>query len=257
MLVEQVRAQDVGEQVVVAVPLPPVVERDEEQVGALERDEASPCRRSRPVTASQSGPVSRSRTDVRSRKSRTSVGLAGQHLLGEVVDDVAVVAGEPGDERAGVVAALHRQRGQLQGGDPALGALVQRRDVALGQREAHRAVEVGRGLLGGEAQVGGPHLDQLAACPHPRQRQRRVGPGGEHQVQLRRQVLEQERHPVVHLGRLDEVVVVEDQQQVLRPSVEVVEQRGERRLGRRRGRRQQLQRVRPRPATAVRIAVTT
>jgi len=33
------------------------------------------------------------------------------------------------------------------------------------------------------------------------------------QTQLRRLVLEQERHPVVHLGRLDEVVVVQDQQQ--------------------------------------------
>ena len=42
-LVEQVRAQDVGEQVVVAVPLPPVVERDEEQVGPLERLEPRPA----------------------------------------------------------------------------------------------------------------------------------------------------------------------------------------------------------------------
>ena len=39
LLVEQVGVQDVGEQVVVAVPLPPVVERDEEQVGPLQRDE--------------------------------------------------------------------------------------------------------------------------------------------------------------------------------------------------------------------------
>ena len=37
MLVEQPGPEQVGEQVVVAVPAPPVVERDEEQVGALER----------------------------------------------------------------------------------------------------------------------------------------------------------------------------------------------------------------------------
>ena len=55
-----------------------------------------PC----PVTASHSGPVSRSRMEVCSRKSRTSVGLALQDLLDEVVDDVAVVAGEAGDEAA-------------------------------------------------------------------------------------------------------------------------------------------------------------
>ena len=119
-------------------------------------------------------------------------GLAGEHLLGEVVDDVAVVAGETGDERAGVLAALHRQRGQLQRGDPAFGACLERGDVALAQPQTHRAVEVGRGLLGGEAQVGGADLDQLTACPQLGQRQRRVGPGGEDDVQLRRLVLEQE-----------------------------------------------------------------
>ena len=39
LLLEQVRAQDVGEQVVVAVPAALVVERDEEQVGPVEGDE--------------------------------------------------------------------------------------------------------------------------------------------------------------------------------------------------------------------------
>ena len=34
-------------------------------------------------------------------------GLAGEHLLGEVVDDVPVVTGETRDEPAHVVAALH------------------------------------------------------------------------------------------------------------------------------------------------------
>ena len=36
LLGEQARPQHVGEQVVVAVPLPPVVQGDEEQVGALQ-----------------------------------------------------------------------------------------------------------------------------------------------------------------------------------------------------------------------------
>ena len=43
-------------------------------------------------------------------------GLAGKDLLGQVVDDVAVVTGEPGDEGGGVVAALHRERRQLERG---------------------------------------------------------------------------------------------------------------------------------------------
>ena len=56
-------------------------------------------------------------------------GLALQHLLDQVVDDVAVVPGEPGDEAGDVVPSLHRERGQLQRGDPALGALLQRGHV--------------------------------------------------------------------------------------------------------------------------------
>ena len=48
--------------------------------------------------------------------------------------------------------------------------------------------------------------------------------------------------PVVHLGGLDEVVVVEHQHQVLGQPAQVVEQGGERRLAGRRG-RQQLQRA--------------
>ena len=45
LLAEQARPQHVGEQVVVAVPLPPVVQGDEEEVGALEGDEHLGCRR--------------------------------------------------------------------------------------------------------------------------------------------------------------------------------------------------------------------
>ena len=128
------------------------------------------------------------------------LGLALQDLLDQVVDDVAVVAGEAGDEAGDVVAALHRQRRQLQRGDPALGARLQRGDVRAGQVQAHHLVEVGGGLVGGEAQVGGADLDQLAARPQPGQRQRRIGAAGDHQVQPRGQVVEQERHPVVDLG---------------------------------------------------------
>ena len=54
----------------------------------------------------------------------------GEHLLDEVVDDVAVVPGEPGDERRDVGAAPQREGGQLQGRDPSLGAVLERGDLA-------------------------------------------------------------------------------------------------------------------------------
>ena len=207
----QVRAQHVGEQVVVAVPLASVVERDEEEVGPLEGDERRAAPSLCPVTASQSGPVEprRGRTS-RSRKSRTSGRLAGQHLLGEVVDDVPVVAREAGDERR------RRPRGPASRAPPAAG---RRSSPRCGRRaprrrrrlsvEAHRVVEVGRRLLDGEAQVGGAHLDRARPGPAagPAAAAGRRGwraPGA-----ARRQVLEQERQRLVHVAGLDEVVVVE------------------------------------------------
>ena len=103
------------------------------------------------------------------------------------------------------------------------------------QRQPHHLVEVRRGLVGREAQVGGADLDELAARPQPGQRQRRVGAAGDHQVQLRGQVLQQEGHPVLDVARVDDVVVVEHQHDVVREGAEVVEQRGEDRFDRRAG----------------------
>ena len=127
------------------------------------------------------------------------------------------------------------------------------------QRQAHHLVEVRRGLVGREAQVGGADLDQLAARSQPGQRQRGIGAAGDHQVQPRRQVLEQERHPVLHLARVDDVVVVEHQHDVVRDGAEVVEQRGQRpprsaAAGAPAGARARLRR---RPGAAVCSAATT
>ena len=164
-----------------------------------------------PVTASQSEPFSRLRMEVWSRKAPDMLGLTLQDLLDQVVDDVAVVAGEAGDEAGDVVSALHRQRRQLERGDPPFGASLQRGDVLRRQLQSHHLVEVRRGLVGREAQIGGADLDELAAARR-RQRQRRVGAAGDHQVDLRGEVLQQdEGHRLVHLDGLDDVVVVEDQ----------------------------------------------
>jgi hypothetical protein len=138
-----------------------------------------------------------------------------------------------GDEAGDVVSSLQRQRGQLEGGDPAFGASLQGRDVARGQLQPGDVVEVGRGFLQGEAQVGGSDLDQGAARPQPGQGQLRVGAGTDHQVHLRREVLEQEGHAGLDVGAVDEVVVVEHQVEVVRHGAELVEHGGEDGLDRR------------------------
>jgi len=111
---------------------------------------------------------------------------------------------------------LHRERRQLERGDPALGASLQRGHVPRGQLQAHHPVEVRRGLIRGEAQLGRADLDQLAARPQSRQRQRGIGAAGDHHVQPRRQMVEQERHRVLHITRVDDVVVVKHQHDVCR-----------------------------------------
>jgi len=123
-----------------------------------------------------------------------------------------VAAAEGPDEvvhcRWGGDARAYREGGQLQAGHPPLGACLQGLDLRLVQVQVHhRAQEPGR-LLGGEAQVGGPDLNQFAPAPHPGQRELGVGPGGHGHHHLRRQVLQQEGESLVHFraGRAVEVV---------------------------------------------------
>ena len=79
-----------------------------------------------------------------------------------------------------------RECRQLQGGHPAFGACLQRGDVAGGEPERSDFVEVGRDLGQGEAQVGGPDLDQLAPGAQARQRQCRVDAGADEHVHVSR-----------------------------------------------------------------------
>jgi len=109
-------------------------------------------------------------------------GLPGQHLTAEVVDDVAVVARERLDEAAGVGPVAQRQRGQVQGGRPALGALLQPGHVGGAQPQPEYLVEQRRRLLQAEAQLLGADLQQLPADTHPGQRQRGIRAGGQRQV---------------------------------------------------------------------------
>ena len=106
-----------------------------------------------------------------------SVGLAREDLLGEVVDDVPVVAGELGDERARVGSPGERQRRELQGGDPALGPTLERGDIVRRSASGPSGRRGGRGLVLGEPQVRGADLDQLAPA-----RSRASGSGGSARV---------------------------------------------------------------------------
>ena len=145
-----------------------------------------------------------------------------------------MAAGERGHEPGGIVMPAQRQRGQRQPGRPALGPGRQRRHRRIGQGRP-RVLEQLRRLRGREPQLSRAHFGQLAACPQPRQRQRRVAAAGQHHAYPGRPVLKQERERLVHLPRADQVVIVEDQQGLVRS--QFVDQGRDQALERRRRRR--------------------
>jgi len=136
------------------------------------------------------------------------LGLAGQDLIGQVVQHKAVAAAERRREPGRVRVPAQRQSGQLQPRGPSLGAGHQRRHRRTGQARPGRLAQQRRRLLTGEPQIGGAQLSQLTAGPQPRQRQRRVSPAGHHHPQSRRQILQQERHRLVHRPGVNQVVVI-------------------------------------------------
>jgi hypothetical protein len=218
----ELQAQEVGEEVVVAVPLALAVERDEEEVRALD----APQHLGR-VVAPGDGVAQRRAQPIQDARAQQELPhvrrLPVEHLVGEVVDDVAVVAGEARHGRRGIVASAQSQSGEVQAGGPALGALDQAADVVGAQREALPSVEQVVGLLAIEAQLVDGDLGELAAAAKPGQRQRGLGAREERELELGWGVLEQERDGFVHVRVRDEVVVVEDEHHRLGQAGELVE----------------------------------
>ena len=141
VLGEQACVQHVGEQVVVAVPGALRVERDDEEVAALEvlQHPGAVGAAGDRVAQGAGEPVEDGGAE---QEVADLGGLAGQHLVGEVVDDEPVAAGERLDEAGDLVAlrdAAQGERGELEAGDPALGALLERVHVGGGEVQPHHA----------------------------------------------------------------------------------------------------------------------
>jgi hypothetical protein len=216
LLVDQPGAQDVREQVVVAVPAALVVEGDDEQVLTVERLQRRPspppaCA----VTTSQSGPLNRLRMLVRSRNRRTCAGSRCRTSSAGTSSRPCI------DRAASWSAATQPSRAAVEGDD-----------VLLGQLQPHGVPQVRRSFAGGEAQIGGTHLDELSAGTQPGELEWGVDARREHHVGVGRQVVEQVRHALVHGHVLDDVVVVQDEIDLLLEVLQVVEQLVQTRLRR-------------------------
>ncbi len=234
----QAGAEQVGEQMMVAPPAAHLIQRYQEQSclldGLQHRLAAVPAGHRIAQPAGQ---------PLQHRGLQQEVahllGLALQHLLSQVVQDIAVAAAERCNEADGIRLPPQGQGGQLQSGHPPLGPGRQRRHRRVRQVSTSRFAQQHRRLSHGEPQVGGAQLRQLPAGPQTRQRQRRIGPAGQHQVQSRRQMLNQELNGRVHELAADQVVVVQDQHHLVLAGLggQLVDQRRHQPLKRRRRRR--------------------
>ena len=225
--------EKLAKEAVIAVPLPLTVQGHDEEIGALEVFQGL-----LPRIPLHEGITERAAEPVENggpqEEGLDALGLMTQDLLGQVVQHKAVAAGKRTDETGDILLPLHGQRSQLQAGDPAFGAALQGRDVLRRELQAHHpAEEVGR-LFGRKAQVGGAQLGELAPGAEASEGQDRVLTSGDDEPQARRQVLEEEGELIIDFGGAGRVVVVEHEKDIPCRAVDLVDQVGEDRLGRRR-----------------------
>ena len=185
LLVLQTCEEHVSEQVMVAIPLATIVERHEEHIRL---DRALQHRLPVRVAGDSVGrwPAQPGQDRRSEEELSDGIGLALQDLLDQVVDDVAIVAREACDELGRVSATLHRERGELEGCDPAFGARLEHRDVRRRQVQAHHLVQVGDCLLCREPEVARADLGEPATRAQAGQRECWIGACGDHQVDVRR-----------------------------------------------------------------------
>ncbi len=90
--------------------------------------------------------------------------------------------------------------------------------------QPHHLVEKFGGFGGGEAQVGGAQFGQLAPGAQAGQGQRWVFTGGDDQVHLRRQVLEQKGEGLVNRFGINHMVIIQDEDEIVRDGGNFIEQ---------------------------------
>ena len=95
------------------------------------------------------------------QKSLDAFGLLLQDFFNQIVEHEMVAAGEGLDEASDVLMSLHGKCGQLQTGNPALGAGFQRGDIFCREVQAHHLAEKFGGFGGGKTQVGSAQLSEL------------------------------------------------------------------------------------------------
>ena len=171
----QLPTQQLPEQRMVAVPLPLAIQRDDQQVGPLQR-----LKHRGRAGGVQDRVAQRPRQAIQHRGPGQERHLgrrqAGQQLRLQVVDQEPLPPAEPDPGAVPGGLGLDRQGGQVQGHRPALGPPGQLGHLGIGQLDPGRGKQR-PGLRRAHRQLTRAQLGQAALGPPARHRQRRLCPG--------------------------------------------------------------------------------
>src|SRR5215203_3210031 len=219
--------QQLGEEVVVTVPLALLVQRNHEQVGVGEfAQEPARTLPARHHVAKRSRQPSQDRG--LQQKLPNLLGEASQNLLSQEADDVAVGAPEGLDEGVLVLLVLQGEGGEVDPRRPPFGPLEQNREVVSADVQSHLLVQQALGFLLCEGQLLGADLVHLSPGPKPPQVQGWVGPARDDEVNVLGEVLHEEGNRLMRVFLGYELVVVEHQHDLMGQLDELVYERGKR-----------------------------
>ena len=200
----QAALEEFGEQVVVAEPFTLLVQGDDEELLALQAHQHVQA-----IAAAGQG-VAQVGAELVEHRGLVKELLQGQgqavdHVLGQVVGDIALGTAEAGEEGLAVRVPRQGQAGQVQRGDPALGTGMQLLQLAAAQLQLADLAEIRLGFLEGQAQVFGLQREGLALD----EQAARGEAGGADQVHVARQALDQVAGALLQAGVADAMEVVE------------------------------------------------
>ncbi len=216
----QLRAEELQQQPVIAVPdLGPGVAGDEEvRCRELGQHPAAVAPAGQRVGELRADRVRNGRTE---QELAQAVGLPVEDLVQQVVRDGPIVARETAQEAGAIRLRGERERGEADPGGPALGAIAQRLDIALGQIGRERLERLAA-LVHGERELGGPDLGEVVRQAQALQAQARVRPCREHQPEPARRAVDECLQLPLDDRALDLVEVVEHEHHGLVATFEAV-----------------------------------
>ncbi len=205
----ELRPQQVLEQVVIPVPPPVMVERDDEHVRALERLEHP--RRVAPLQHRVAEGSRHALEDGGSGEEPELLPAESREMLRpQVVGDETIVTRESGELREPDWLRLNSETRQVEAGCPALGAVVEQPGLLLRNVDpAPRDERVRLRVV--ESQVGVPQLEQNPPGPKLREREMHVTPAREHEQRAWGHAMRELHDHVDAVSVLDLVDVVENE----------------------------------------------